>query len=91
MSLGATLSFVGVGEINGLDPNLNPMMVITADTANSGGNFVNSGVGFNIYVPNGPLKDVRIGFEFGYPLYQDLNGIQLKTNETVTFGLQYSL
>ncbi|MGB7394389.1 MAG: transporter [Pricia sp.] len=90
-SLGATLGHTWIGEINGADPNLNPMMVITADTANSGGNTLSSGVGFNIYVPDGRLKDVRFGFEFGYPLYQDLNGIQLKTKETVTLGLQYAL
>jgi len=80
-----------VGEINGLDPNLNPMMVITADTANSGGNLINSGFGLNLYAPSGALKNLRFGFEFGYPLYQDLNGIQLQNKETLTLGLQYSL
>ena len=90
-SLEATLGYLSMGDINGSDPNLNPMMVITADTQNSGGNFLNSGLGFNIYVPDGALKDVRFGFEFGYPLYQNLNGIQLKNRETVTLGLQYSL
>lgn len=80
-----------IGGINGIDPNLNPMMVITADTNNSGGNLINSGIGLNTYIPNGALKNLRLGFEFGYPLYQDLNSIQLKTKETLTFGLQYSL
>ncbi len=80
-----------IGRINDIDPNLNPMMVITADTNNSGGNRINSGLGFNTYIPNGVLKNLRLGFEFGYPLYQDLNGIQLKNKETFTLGLQYSL
>ena len=90
-SLEASLGHTWIGDIRGVDPNLNPMMVITADTDNSGGNILNSGLGFNIYVPSGPLKNVRFGFEFGYPLYQDLNGIQLKNKETLTLGLQYSL
>ena len=90
-SLEASLGYVWADGISGLDPNLNPLMVITADTANSGGNILNSGLGFNIYVPDGPLKDLRFGFEFGYPIYQNLNGIQLKNKETLTFGLQYSL
>lgn len=79
-----------VEKIEGTDPDLNPLMVITADTDNSGGNFINSGIGFNTYVPDGALKNLRFGFEFGFPLYQDLNGVQLKNKETLSFGVQYS-
>jgi hypothetical protein len=89
-SVSARLEGLIVGEIEGADPNLNPMMVITADTNNSGGTYINSGVGINTYISKGALKNLRFGFEFGYPLYQDLNGIQLKAKETVTFGTQYS-
>lgn len=91
LSFSARLEGIAAGEINGLDPNLNPGMVITADTNNSGGTYLNSGLGFNIYAPKGVLKNLRFGFEFGYPLYQDLNGFQLKNKETLTLGLQYSL
>ncbi|WP_282162004.1 transporter [Ulvibacterium marinum] len=90
LSFSLRLEGLLVGEIDGMDPNLNPMMVITADTDNSGGNCLNSGIGFNTYVPKGPLKNLRIGFEFAFPLYQDLNGIQLKNRETLTLGLQYA-
>ena len=91
LSFSARIEGLLVGEINGFDPNLNPMMVITADTENSGGDLINSGIGFNLYGPLGALKNLRFGFEFGYPLYQNLNGIQLKNKETLTLGLQYSL
>jgi len=91
LSFSARLEGVLVGEIDGQDPNLNPMMVITADTANSGGNYLNSGFGFNVYAPSGALKNLRFGFEFGIPLYQDLSGIQLKNKETIILGLQYSI
>ena len=90
LSFSTRLEALVVGEIDGEDPNLNPLMVITADTANSGGNFLNGGLGFNVYVPKGALKNLRFGFEFASPLYQDVNGIQLKTRETLTLGTQYS-
>ena len=90
LSFSARLEGLIVDEIEGEDPNLNPMMVITADTANSGGTFVNAGLGFNIYVPSGTLKNLRIGFEVASPIYQDVNGIQLRTRETITLGTQYS-
>ena len=91
LSFSVRVEGLTIEKINGLDPSLNPMMVITADTNNSGGNFINSGIGLNTYIANGTLKNLRLGFEFGYPLYQDLNGIQLKNKETLTLGLQYSL
>lgn len=91
ISFSARLEGMTVAKINGVDANLDPNMVITADTNNSGGTYLNSGLGFNLYAPQGNLKNLRFGFEFGYPLYQDLNGIQLKNKETFTLGLQYSL
>ncbi len=89
------LSFSGriegrvVDAINGANPDLNPMMVITADTANSGGRYLNGGLGFNLYVPQGSLKNLRFGFEVSGPFIQNLNGVQLKTKESVTAGVQY--
>jgi len=87
-----SLRFKGerIGEIEGVNPALNPMMVITADTANSGGTIVDGGVGINFYIPGGTLKNLRIGAELSHPLYQDLNGVQLKTNEVFTTGIQYA-
>ena len=90
LSFSVRLEGLTVSEINGKDPNLNPMMVITADTQNSGGTYLNSGLGFNIYVPSGALQNLRFGFELAAPLYQDLNGIQLQNKETLSAGVQYS-
>lgn len=90
MSISARLEGSVVGEIDGADTNLDPMMVITADTDNSGGTYLNSGLGLNTYISKGGLKNLRFGFEVAFPLYQDLNGIQLKTKETLTLGTQYS-
>jgi len=90
LSLSTRLEGLVVTEIHGADPNLNPMMVITADTANTGGTYVNAAFGCNTYIPSGALKNLRIGFEFAFPLIQDVHGIQLKTKEILTTGLQYS-
>lgn len=91
LSLSVRLQGLIIDEINGNSPNLNPMMVTTADTKNSGGTYINSGLGFNVYIPKGSLKNVRFGFEYGCPVYQKPNGIQLKQQETLTLGIQYSL
>lgn len=91
LSFSAKAEGLVVGEILGSNPDLNPVMVTTADTTNSGGTFLNAGLGFNAYISNGALKNVRFGFEVAIPVYQNLNGIQLKQKETLTFGLQYSL
>ena len=41
-------------------------------------------------MPNGTLKNLRFGFEFATPLLQNVNGTQLKTEETIILGLQYA-
>jgi len=82
---------VVIDEISGANPDLNPNMVTTADTENSGGTLLNAGLGFNTYVSKGAFKNTRFGFEITVPMYQKLNGIQLKQKEVLTFGIQYSL
>ncbi len=91
LSVSVRLEGILVDEINGVSPLLNPMMVTTADTVNSGGTFINSGFGLNYMVKSGGLKGLRFATEITTPLYQDLNGIQLKQNYNLTFGVQYAL
>ncbi len=91
LSVSIRLEAVLVDKIDGQSSALNPMMVTTADTTNSGGGYVNSGFGLNYLVTNGGLKGLRFATECSTPLYQDLNGIQLKQNYNLTFGLQYAL
>lgn len=91
LSISVRIEGLVVDEISGQSALLNPMMVTTADTANSGGTFINSGFGLNYLVINGGLKGLRLATEISTPLYQDLNGIQLKQNYNLTFGLQYAL
>lgn len=79
-----------ISKINRANPDLVPLMVITADTRNFGGTYSDGVLGFNLYDSKRALKNMRFGFEFGTPLLQDVNGVQLKRKETVTLGLQYS-
>lgn len=91
LSVSVRLQALLVDEIDGASPLLNPMMVTTADTINSGGTFINSGFGLNYMIRNGGLKGLRLAGEISTPLYQDLNGIQLKQNYNLTFGIQYAM
>ncbi len=91
LSVSIRLQALLVDEIDGTSRLLNPMMVTTADVTNSGGTFINSGFGLNYMITNGDLKGLRFAGEISTPLYQDLNGIQLKQNYNLTFGVQYAL
>jgi len=50
-------------------------------------------VGLNFVNQAGPkwLKGQRLAFEFGIPVYQDLDGPQLETDWIILFGWQYTL
>lgn len=90
LSVSVRLEGLLVDEIDGASPLLNPMMVTTADPDNSGGTFINSGFGLNYLVSKGVLDGLRFATECSLPLYQDINGIQLKQNYNLTFGMQYA-
>lgn len=91
LSFSAKLTGSSAGEISGSDADLNPMMTPTMDSENFGGEQILGGVGFNMYIPNGAFKNVRVGFEYELPMYQNLNGPQMSIQNQMTIGLQYSL
>lgn len=57
---------------------------------NYGGDSVDLGVGMNFRVPNGPLKNQRLAVECLWPVYQDLNGVQLERDWTLYAGWQWA-
>lgn len=91
--LGLSGRFQGLylSEIEGANPDLNPLMVITADPDNSGGKYINGGLGINVLFPGKALKGLRLGLEVKHPLYQNLNGFQLKQRESIIAGIQYAI
>ncbi|TQI70494.1 outer membrane putative beta-barrel porin/alpha-amylase [Gramella sp. Hel_I_59] len=90
-SVSGSLSYFDQQEIDGVDAAMNPMMMPLFDTINSGRSQLDLGLGSNFYVPTGTLKNLRVGIEVKLPLYQEMNGIQMKNQLAGTIGLQYSL
>lgn len=77
-------------DINGADPDLNPMMISTADPELRAGKRVDLLVGLSYHASNGAFKGNRFAFEIGKPVYQKLDGPQLETDLILTAGWQYS-
>ncbi len=75
------------GSIDGRDMVItggNPM----SDPLNSGRKELNLGLGINLLGTSGLLKGHRLAFEVSQPIYQDLDGLQMKTDTVVTIGWQ---
>lgn len=85
-----SLKYSNWGDISGVDPDLNPMMIHTADPDLKAGSRIDVGFGLNIQGPDGPLHDLRFGANYDLPIYQDLDGPQMLTKGILTFGLQYT-
>ncbi len=66
-----------VDSIDGIDPMI-VAPVQTADPAFQGGDRVDIGLGVNFSGQEGAWRGLRLGVEFGLPVYQDLNGPQLE-------------
>lgn len=78
------------GDIDGADPDLNPLLVETADPDLRAGERVDLTLGFDFYVPEGKAKDLRIALEGGMPVYQSLDGPQLETDWFVRTAAQWT-
>jgi len=76
-------------NIDGADPLLNPMMVPTADPNRRGGERIDLVIDLELYAPSGKLAGNRLGFEFGVPAYENLDGPQLSVDWTVMMGWQW--
>jgi hypothetical protein len=78
-----------IGNIDGQDPEI-VAPVQTADPDRQGRDRVDILFGFNLAGETGLLRGHRVAFEFGLPVYQDLEGPQLETDWLLTAGYQYS-
>lgn len=86
-SLSASLRVTGEteGKIDGQDSNI-IAPVQTADPDNYGGRRISTSLGLNAVVPTGVLAGHRFSAELTLPVYQNLNGPQLKRESAITFG-----
>jgi hypothetical protein len=57
---------------------------------NYGGDTIDLGVGLNLWASEGTLRRNRIAIEALWPVFQDLNGIQLEKDFTLVVGWQWA-
>lgn len=84
ISLSGRIEAKSAGRIDGIDPMI-VMPTQGADPLNYGGETVTLFAGADISVPRGPLRGHKLGLELGLPVYQDLNGVQLKRDWSLAF------
>lgn len=91
VSVSASASYMTIGSISGVDADLNPMMMPLFNSANSGRNQLDVGLGANYYIPSGTFKNLRFGAELKLPISQSVTGIQMKNKAMAVFGIQYAI
>ncbi|WP_369049266.1 transporter [Tenacibaculum sp. UWU-22] len=90
-SFSTSLSYFNIEKTKGNDAEMNPKMMPLYNTENSGRSQVDVGLGTNIYLPKGSLKNLRFALEVKLPVYQKVNGIQMKNSFATMFGIQYAI
>ena len=76
-------------QIKGTNKDLNPKMVTTANSENSGGTIVSGLIGVRVLQQTGKLEGLLFMIEGGVPLYQNNNGMQLRTDIFVSIGTTF--
>jgi hypothetical protein len=75
-----------VDKIDGFNRSLYAFNEPSANAVNYGGENVNCALGTVFQFKKGVLKNSRLGVEYSLPLYQNVNGIQMKTTQTLTIS-----
>jgi len=93
LSLSTGLRYRYDGKLKGEQENIglmgpNGRSVTTAFDENYGGERVDVSFGLNYLFTSGILKGHRLAAEIHLPVWQDLNGLQLETDRTITIGWQ---
>jgi hypothetical protein len=70
-------------KIDGYDPSVYYYNDPSSNPTNYGGEKINCYVGTVFQFKKGVLKNNRLGLEYGIPVYQNLNGIQMKLTQSV--------
>ncbi len=89
-SLSTSINYYDLEGIEGKDQTMNPMMMPLFNTQNSGKKQVDLGLGINFLVLKGAFRDLRLAAELKHPIYQKVEGVQMKTSSIATLGVQYS-
>lgn len=75
------------GKLDGQDIHITLPMP-TAQSRSSGGTYANLSLGLNLIGQSGVLRDHRLALELVLPVHQDVNGVQMQRQETLTLGWQ---
>jgi hypothetical protein len=75
-----------VDKIEGYNPSLYAYNEPSANAVNYGGENVNCAMGTIFQFKKGVLKNSRLGVEYSMPLCQKVNGIQMKSAQTLTIS-----
>ncbi len=90
LSTSLRLEGIAKGEIVTKDAALSTVMEPSANAKNYGGKNINSYIGVNFYLNKGFLENSKLSMEYGMPLYQNINGIQLAQKSTIYAGWMIS-
>lgn len=84
------LSALDWDNIHGADPQMNPAENPEYDPKQQGGKRLDLFLGINLYAPRGHLRGSRLTFEYGWPIYQDLDGAQVRYTSQWTLDYNYT-
>jgi hypothetical protein len=96
-SLSSRLNYTITEKVEGIDPaivtrhtsmSMTMPMSPTSEASFTGGQRLDFLLGANFVVPSGSLKGHRLAVEGGTPLFQKVNGIQMKNRYNFTIGWQ---
>lgn len=79
------LAYTMWGKVRGQDPQLDPMDSPEADPEAQGGVRLDALIGISTHVS----EAFTVGVDYGTPIYQKLNGPQLKLTSMISLGFKY--
>lgn len=92
MSIATQLTGKTQEELSGADDQLNPMMITTADTDNTGFTKFHSSLGLNFsFGDRDFFRDLKAGISYGIPIYQNVKGYQMNDQSNLNLGLRLSI
>ena len=77
-------------KISGAHANHTNMLMSPVFSKDQGHRKINFLAGINFIIPKGDLKGQRLALEYSTPIYQYYDGLQMKSDQMVTFGWQYA-
>lgn len=86
VSVSTRLIGTSQGDINGHYNGAHAHTAPNHFQPNAGGEFLDLGLGANFVIPRGPLQGHRFGIEYLIPVYQDLNGVGMNREGTLSLG-----